>query len=450
MNKARLNIATSKLVGNSGQLDWLPRNPRTWTAGDLERTKRSIERDPDFLEDRPLLVVPAESGKGERYIVFGGNLRLKACRENGVKTAPAVIYFPETDEDRETVKRRAMLDNGSFGSWDYDELANKWDDLPLVDLGIPAWEPEQDWTGDAEMDEDEIERKKREFEERMAAGEISEEDEEYQEFLDKFKLKKTTDDCYTPDGIYEALADWVAKKYALNRKDFVRPFYPGGDYQKEQYKPTDVVVDNPPFSILAEILNFYKTNGIRFFLFAPTLTLFSSSSSSCALPVGVAITYENGASVNTSFLTNLEPSGIRLRSEPSLYAAIKEANDKNLAEMKKQLPKYSYDHHVITAPFVGALSRLGIEFSVPTAESVSVSNLDAQKASGRAIYGKGYLVSDQVWAEREKAEREKAEREKAEREKAEREKAERWELSDRERAVVAQLTENGKKAGRVL
>lgn len=143
MNKARLNIATSKLVGNSGQLDWLPRNPRTWTAGDLERTKRSIERDPDFLEDRPLLVVPAESGKGERYIVFGGNLRLKACRENGVKTAPAVIYFPESDEDRETVKRRAMLDNGSFGSWDYDALANEWDDLPLVDLGIPAWEPEQ-------------------------------------------------------------------------------------------------------------------------------------------------------------------------------------------------------------------------------------------------------------------------------------------------------------------
>ena len=147
MNKARLNIATSKLVGNSGQLDWLPRNPRTWTAGDLERTKRSIERDPDFLEDRPLLVVPAESGKGERYIVFGGNLRLKACRENGVKTAPAVIYFPETDEDRETVKRRAMLDNGSFGSWDYDALANEWDDLPLVDLGIPAWEPEQDADG---------------------------------------------------------------------------------------------------------------------------------------------------------------------------------------------------------------------------------------------------------------------------------------------------------------
>lgn len=154
MNKARLTIATSKLVGNSGQLDWLPRNPRQWTAADLERTKRSIERDTDFLEDRPLLAVPAESGKGERYIVFAGNLRLKACKESGVKTAPVVVYFPETDEDRETVKRRAMLDNGSFGSWDYDALANEWDDLPLVDLGIPAWEGETEESDEMPTDLD--------------------------------------------------------------------------------------------------------------------------------------------------------------------------------------------------------------------------------------------------------------------------------------------------------
>lgn len=143
MNKARLDIVISKLTGNSGQLSWLPKNPRNWTKTDIDRTIASIERDPDFLEDRPLLAVPAESGKGERYVVFAGNLRLKACKESGVKTAPVVVYFPETDEDRETVKRRAMLDNGSFGSWNFDALANEWDDLPLLDLGVPAWEPEQ-------------------------------------------------------------------------------------------------------------------------------------------------------------------------------------------------------------------------------------------------------------------------------------------------------------------
>ena len=83
---------------------------------------------------------------------------------------------------------------------------------------------------------------------------------------------------------------------------------------------------------------------------------------------------------------------------------------------------------------MGALSRLGIEFSVPVAESEGISGLDSQKASGKAIYGKGYIVSDRV-----KAEREKAEREKAEREKAEREKAERWELSERELQIIERL-----------
>ena len=143
MNKARLNIATSKLVGNSGQLPWLPKNPRQWTLGDVNRTVKSITEDSDFLEDRPLLAVPAESGKGERYIVFAGNLRLKACKECGVKTVPVVVYFPQDEDDQLTVKRRAMKDNGSFGSWDFDALANEWDDLPLADFGIPAWEGEE-------------------------------------------------------------------------------------------------------------------------------------------------------------------------------------------------------------------------------------------------------------------------------------------------------------------
>ena len=349
-------------------------------------------------------------------------------------TAPCVIHYPENEADQETIKRRAIKDNGTFGSWDFDALANEWDG-PLTDWGVPVWDAERA----AEPEEDEIARKEREFRERMAAGEISEEDEEYQEFREKFKLKKTTDDCYTPGPVYEAVANWVSAQYKIDRKDFVRPFYPGGDYQNEEYPQGCAVVDNPPFSILSEIIRFYAQRGIRFFLFAPTLTLFSSSSSSAtALPTGVAVTYENGASVNTSFLTNLEDKAVRLRSCPTLYKAVKEANDENLRELHKELPKYSYDHHIITATFIGQLSRLGIDLSVPVAESEPIMQLESQKESGKAIYGKGYIVSEQVFAEREKAEREKAEREKAEREK-------RWELSDKERAIVEKLTARAKR-----
>lgn len=89
---------------NTGQIDWLPKNPRQWDIDDLDRTVASIVEDPDFLEDRPMLAV--ENGKN--LIVFAGNLRLSAIRKTQYKTAPVVIYEPETDEDRETVKRRAM------------------------------------------------------------------------------------------------------------------------------------------------------------------------------------------------------------------------------------------------------------------------------------------------------------------------------------------------------
>ena len=434
MQKQRITLLLGSLELNSGQLGWLPRNPRQWTRQDVDRMVASLNEDPDFMEDRPPLVV-ANTEKAGKYVVFGGNMRITAEKERkAAKAVNCILYVPETEDDKTTILRRAMKDNGSFGAWDMDILANEWDGLPLVDFGVPAWDTSAsdaaDYPGE-ETEEEMIARKEREFRERMAAGEISEEDPEYQEFLEKFKLKKTTDDCYTPALVYDAVADWVAKEYGVSKAKFVRPFYPGGDYQRETYAKGCVVVDNPPFSILAEIMRFYSERGIRFFLFGPTLTLFSSSSSSTAIPVSVAIVYENGASVNTSFLTNLEDPAIRFRSAPTLYAAVKAANDANLAQQRKELPKYAYDHHIVTAPFVGALSRLGIDFVVPVSESEGISALDEQKESGKAIYGKGYIVSDRIFAEREKAEREKAER---------------WELSARELQIVERLNrKEGKK-----
>ena len=100
--------------------------------------------------------------------------------------------------------------------------------------------------------------------------------------MEKFEDKHTTDDCYTPEKVYDAVAEWVAKEYGLKKKDFVRPFYPGGDYQKENYKQNSVVVDNPPFSILSQIVKWYADNGVRFFLFAPALTCFNGGADASA------------------------------------------------------------------------------------------------------------------------------------------------------------------------
>ena len=356
-------------------------------------------------------------------VIIIGHCRFMAAKRLEMEEIDAVIADQLTDEQ---VSKLRLLDNKlNESEWDIDLLMDEVPELNWngfdVDWGIPDID-------DIETEEQELERKKKEFEERMAAGELSEDSEEYQEFLAKFEAKKTTDDCYTPPMVYDAVADYVAGKYKLKKTQFVRPFVPGGDYINFQYPENGVVVDNPPFSILAEILQFYKNNGIKFFLFAPALTLFSSSSSSSssstALCTGIGITYENGARVNTSFLTNLDPAEIRFRTAPDLYAAVKIADEENAKKNRKELPKYSYPLEVVTAPMLTAYSRYGIDFAVNKTESYQISSLDSQKASGKALFGKGYLISNAKKAEREKAEREKAER---------------WELSEREIEIISRL-----------
>ena len=251
----------------------------------------------------------------------------------------------------------------------------------------------------------------------------------YQEFKDKFKPKKTTDDCYTPALVMDAVNEWVAKEYRLNPATFVRPFWPGGDYEAFDYPEGCTVVDNPPFSILAGIINFYEKRGIRFFLFAPALTLFSARHCDCSyLAAGADVTYENGAEVKTSFITNLDTC--RVRTCPELFQMVEEANERNQQDAKGDpLPKYEYPDEIITAAIVQKWTRYGIDFRVDKDACVRVSGLDLQKESGKSIYGGGYLLSERAAAERAAAERAAAERA----------AATRWKLSEREQRIIAGL-----------
>lgn len=54
------------------------------------------------------------------------------------------------------------------------------------------------------------------------------ESKEYAEWLKKFEVKKTTDDCYTPPEVYDTVKNWAVEKYNLHGRRIVRPFYPGG------------------------------------------------------------------------------------------------------------------------------------------------------------------------------------------------------------------------------
>lgn len=87
---------------------------------------------------------------------------------------------------------------------------------------------------------------------------------EYNEFLEKFRPKKTTDDCYTPPETFAAITRWVSKTYGIDPAAVVRPFWPGGDYERANYPAGCVVLDNPPFSILSKIVGFYQVAASAF------------------------------------------------------------------------------------------------------------------------------------------------------------------------------------------
>lgn len=411
MRKERKALKVSVLSQNNGQLSWLPKNPRQWTQTDIDRTKASIQEDTDFLDDRPLLVVP----DGKKYVVFAGNLRLTAAKKEGLTELPCVVYYPDTDEDHLTVKRRAMKDNGSFGSWDFDELANSWDDLPLTDWGIPAWPQEN------------------EAQRQMKNGGLSTEGREgaegYDEFTEKFKQKLTTDDCYTPPAVYDAVLDFVKTLTDTKSRRIIRPFYPGGNYENlDQYPKNCIVVDNPPFSILSAIVRFFCQNGIQFFIFAPSLTLFSAHDCDVTYIVANApVTYENGAVVSTGFITNLIPD-LRIWCNPDLREQIIAAQPSE----DKTKQGFVYPDNIVTSAVLGRLVAHATELKIRKVSCEHIKSSDSAEEQGRSLYGGGYIMSDRAAAERAAAERAAATR------------PTRLNISARERAIIERLNEQDK------
>lgn len=167
-------IAISLIDTNTGQIAGLPANPRQWTRTDLDSLKKSILETPELLEARGCIVIE-ESG---RYVVLGGNMRLAACRELGMKDVPCYILPESTPAEK--LKEIVVKDNGSFGAWDFDMLANEWGDLDLVGWGVsipPEWgaaaadAAETDSRGGQAKD-DEFDEKEEQIEKKCSKGDI--------------------------------------------------------------------------------------------------------------------------------------------------------------------------------------------------------------------------------------------------------------------------------------
>lgn len=250
---------------------------------------------------------------------------------------------------------------------------------------------------------------------------------DYDGFVEKFKPKRTTDDCYTPPEVMEVVNAYVADRWGLDPATFVRPFFPGGDYERFDYPDGCCVVDNPPFSILSKIKRFYLDRGIRFFLFCPSLTALSGKEALLLTVIAcdASVTYENGVVVRTAFVTNMG-GDVVIESAPELGRSVNEASERAARSRAgtTSLPRYEYPDAVVTAAMVQRYSKCGIRYQVRRSDCCRIHALDAQRAVGKSIFGAGLLLSERAAAERAAAERARAHV---------------WELSDRERAMQAML-----------
>jgi DNA modification methylase len=121
-----------------------PNNPRLIKNDKFKKLVKSVQDFPEMLELRPIVV-------DENMIVLGGNMRLKACIEAGLKE----VWIEVADLTEQQKKEFTIKDNVGFGEWEWDMLANEWEQTELEDWGLDGF-PFEDKTLEAEEDNFEV------------------------------------------------------------------------------------------------------------------------------------------------------------------------------------------------------------------------------------------------------------------------------------------------------
>ena len=130
-------VKISKVKGN-------PSNPRIIKNDKFKKLVKSIQEFPEMLKLRPIVV-------DEDMMVLGGNMRLKASKDAGLKEVWIEVAEGLTEEQK---KEFIVKDNVGFGEWEWDMLANEWDSVQLAEWGLDVWENEDDKEPEAGLIED--------------------------------------------------------------------------------------------------------------------------------------------------------------------------------------------------------------------------------------------------------------------------------------------------------
>ena len=120
-------VKISKVKGN-------PNNPRIIKNDKFKKLVKSIQEFPEMLKLRPIVV-------DEDMMVLGGNMRLKASKDAGLKEVWIEVAEGLTEEQK---KEFIVKDNVGFGEWEWDMLANEWDSSKLTEWGLDVWLNEDD------------------------------------------------------------------------------------------------------------------------------------------------------------------------------------------------------------------------------------------------------------------------------------------------------------------
>lgn len=161
------NIDIKKLEVNKGQIEGLPKNPRFIRDDRYEALKKSISDAPEMLSLRELIVYPFNN----KFVVVGGNMRLRACKDLGHKEIPCKVL--DADTPVEKLREYTIKDNNGFGQDDFDLLANEWDVDELTDWGmeLPDFDVD-DVETEEEAKEDDFDEEKDEIETRCKTGDL--------------------------------------------------------------------------------------------------------------------------------------------------------------------------------------------------------------------------------------------------------------------------------------
>jgi hypothetical protein len=252
-------IKISLISENIGQIPGLPANPRFIKDANFNKLVKSLCEDPEMTEMRPLLIYPFN----DQFVIIGGNMRYRAARELGWSEINCIVIPAITPIEK--LKAYTIKDNGGFGEWDYDMLAQDWEEDNLSDWGIDFFKNERNTDKIEKLSKKEIyEQINEETLNKIAFYKPTNSDKKIEECIDfdRFEeIKKIINISELSKAKKEIYILLAARCLKINFADIADIYCSQSDEEKEIFRQLGLVIPDVSWAIANEI---YKINDTLF------------------------------------------------------------------------------------------------------------------------------------------------------------------------------------------